>query len=140
MKPQFAILPLFAAASAQAASLLTLVLGDTPSGRLHTRIVEKQLASGAFAFAWGLQDPAVALLGLELGPDQDIDKAREALLATVEALAKDPVSAEELERARLKFLKRWELSFTNPEQIGVALSESVAQGDWRLFFLSLIHI
>ena len=118
-----------------AASLLTLVLGDTPSGRLHTRIVEKQLASGAFAFPWGLQDPAVALMGLELGPDQDIDKAREALLDTIESLAREPVTAEELERARLKFLKRWELSFTNPEQIGVALSESVAQGDWRLFFL-----
>ena len=26
-------------------------------------------------------------------------------------------------------------AFTNPETVGLALSESVAQGDWRLFFL-----
>ncbi len=118
-----------------AASVLATVLGDTPSGRLHTRIVEKHLAAEAFAFPWGLQDPAVALMGLQLAPGQDVDKAREAMLATIESLAAEPVTQEELERARLKYLKRWELNFTNPEQVGVALSESIAQGDWRLFFL-----
>ncbi len=118
-----------------AASVLATVLGDTPSGRLHTRIVEKHLAAEAFAFPWGLQDPAVALMGLQLAPGQDVDKARDAMLGTIESLVTEPVTPEELERARLKYLKRWELNFTNPEQVGVALSESIAQGDWRLFFL-----
>jgi zinc protease len=118
-----------------AVSVLNLVLGDTPSGRLHTRIVEKHLASEAFSYSQGLQDPGFTLLGLQLAPGQDLDKAREAMLSTVESLATEPVTAEELERARLKYLKHWELNFTNPEQVGVALSESIAQGDWRLFFL-----
>ena len=39
----------------------SLVLGDTPSGRLHKRLVEKQLASSTFAFAWALADPSVLL-------------------------------------------------------------------------------
>lgn len=118
-----------------AVSVLNLVLGDTPSGRLHTRIVEKHLAAEAFAYSQGLQDPGFTLLGLQLAPGQDLDPAREAMLSTVESLATEPVTQEELERARLKYLKRWELNFTNPEQVGVALSESIAQGDWRLFFL-----
>ena len=128
--------PAGASADYAAISVVSLVLGDTPSGRLHTRIVEKQLAAEAFSFSQGLQDPGFTLLGLTLAPGQDIDKARETMLETIESLAAEPVTQAELERAKLKYLTGWELRFTNPEQIGVALSESIAQGDWRLFFLS----
>lgn len=119
-----------------AISALNLILGDTPSGRLHQRVVEKQLAAGAFSFSQGLQDPGFTLLGVSLAPGQDLDKARQAMLDTIESLASEPVTQEELDRAKLKYLTGWELRFTNPEQVGVALSESIAQGDWRLFFLS----
>lgn len=119
-----------------AISVLNLVLGDTPSGRLHTRIVDKQLAASAFGFSQALQDPGVTLLGLSLAPGQDMDKARELMLGTIESFGSDPVTQEELDRAKLKYLTGWELRFTNPEQVGVALSQAVAQGDWRLFFLS----
>ncbi|MDP2370433.1 M16 family metallopeptidase [Rhodoferax sp.] len=119
-----------------AISALNLILGDTPSGRLHQRIVEKQLAAGAFSFSQGLQDPGFTLLGLSLAPGQDLDKARQAMLDTIESLGTEPVTQPELDRAKLKYLTNWDLRFTNPEQVGVALSESIAQGDWRLFFLS----
>ncbi len=119
-----------------AISALNLILGDTPSGRLHQRIVEKQLAAGAFSFSQGLQDPGFTLLGLSLAPGQDLDKARQAMLDTIESLGTEPVTQQELDRAKLKYLTNWDLRFTNPEQVGVALSESIAQGDWRLFFLS----
>jgi len=119
-----------------AISAMSLILGDTPSGRLHTRIVEQQLAAESFAFSQGLQDPGFTLLGLTLAPGQDIDKARQVMLDTIESLATEPVTQAELDRAKLKILTYWELRFTNPEQIGVALSESIAMGDWRLFFLN----
>ncbi|MBK9237949.1 MAG: insulinase family protein [Rhodoferax sp.] len=119
-----------------AISALNLILGDTPSGRLHQRIVEKQLAAAAFSFSQGLQDPGFTLLGLSLAPGQDLDKARQAMLETIESLGIEPVTQQELDRAKLKYLTNWDLRFTNPEQVGVALSESIAQGDWRLFFLS----
>ena len=119
-----------------AISALSLILGDTPSGRLHTRIVEQQLAAESFAFSQGLQDPGFILLGLSLAPGQDLDKARQAMLDTIESLATEPVTQAELDRAKLKIQTSWELRFTNPEQVGVALSESIAEGDWRLFFLS----
>ena len=119
-----------------AMAALALVLGDTPSGRLHARIVEKQLAAEAFALSQALHDPGFALFGLALAPEQDIAPARDALLATVESLGTEPVTQEELERAKLKFEKDWALSFTNPEQVGVALSEFIAMGDWRLYFLT----
>jgi zinc protease len=119
-----------------AISALNLILGDTPSGRLHTRIVEKQLAAEAFSFSQGLQDPGFTLMGLTLAPGQDMDKARQAMLDVIESLSSEPVTQAELDRAKLKYLTGWELRFTNPEQVGVALSESIAIGDWRLFFLN----
>ena len=38
--------------------------------------------------------------------------------------------------ARAKWLKDWDQGFADPQHVGVALSEAVAQGDWRLFFLT----
>jgi zinc protease len=119
-----------------AIELLSLVLGDSPSGRLHKRLTEKQLAAGAFAFSEGLAEPSFIVLGAQLAPGQEVESARTEMLATIESLAREPVTAEELERARAKWLKDWEQAFTSPETVGIALSESVAQGDWRLYFLA----
>jgi len=118
-----------------AVQLLGLVLADTPSGRLHKRLVDKQLASSVFGGAFAFHDPGMGYFGAQLAPGQDVDKARAELLAVLEGIDKEPVTADELQRARSKWLKGWELQFTNPEAVGLALSESIALGDWRLFFL-----
>lgn len=118
-----------------AVDLLNLVMGDTPSGRLHKRLTEKQLAAATYAFAEGLAEPGFTLFGAQLAPGQDVDKARVAMLETLESVASEPVTDEEFKRAQAKWLNDWEQAFTNPEKVGVSLSESVAQGDWRLFFL-----
>ncbi len=118
-----------------AVEILEQVMGDTPSGRLHKRLVEKQLAAGTFAFSQALAEPGFAIYGTQLAPGQDPEKARAEMIATLESTATEPITEDELQRAKAKWLKSWETSFTNPEAIGLALSESIAQGDWRLFFL-----
>src|SRR4029453_1600696 len=50
--------------------------------------------------------------------------------------ASEPAPAQELERARTQWLNDWDKGFADPERIGVALSEAIAQGDWRLYFLA----
>ncbi|KNZ32065.1 MAG: zinc protease [Methylibium sp. NZG] len=118
-----------------AVEVLGLVLGDTPSGRLHKRLTEKRLAADTFAFSQGLADPGFALFGAQLAPGQDTEPARVEMLATLESVAREPITAEELARAKSKWLKGWERAFSNPETVGISLSESIALGDWRLFFL-----
>ncbi len=119
-----------------AVSLLSLILGDTPSGRLHKQLTERQLAAATFAFTQGLADPGFFIAGVQLGAEQDTGPAREALLRTVESFAAEPVTEAELARAKARWLKDWDALFADPQHVGVALSESVAQGDWRLFFLT----
>ena len=125
-----------AAADSTAVDLLSTILGDTPSGRLHKRLTQQQLASNVYAYDYGVADPGAMFAGAVLAPGQDVDKARAELLATVEGVAREPITAAELERARTKWLNDWEQSFTNPERVGIALSGPVALGDWRLFFLA----
>ncbi|MEP7102432.1 MAG: pitrilysin family protein [Burkholderiales bacterium] len=119
-----------------AVELLTVILGDTPSGRLYKRLTQKQLASGVGSYSFALSDPGAMFVDAQVAPGQDVDKARAELLATVESIAREPITADELARAKLKWLKDWEQSFTDPEAVGFAMSESISQGDWRLFFLT----
>ncbi len=108
---------------------------DEPSGRLHRRLVQQGLAAGVWGWAWDLADPGVVMFGLQLAPGQDVDAARGALLAAVESLGSEPVTAEELARAKAHWLNAWNLRFSSADAVGVALSDAVGQGDWRLFFL-----
>jgi zinc protease len=117
-------------------ALLSIILGDTPSGRLHQALTEQHLAADVFGFSQGLADPGYVLFGAQLSPQQDMDGARKALLDTIESFHDHPVTQEELDRAKAKWLKGWEATFADPQHVGVALSESVAKGDWRLFFLT----
>ena len=127
--------PAGATAETAAVEVLTLILGDTPSGRLHKRLTQRQLAADTSSGSFELADPGVLLFSARFAPGQDVDKARAELLAVVESMAREPITAEELARAKLRWAKDWEQSFTNPETVGVALSESIGQGDWRLYFL-----
>jgi zinc protease len=120
-----------------AVELLSIILGDSPSGRLHKALTEKQLAAGVFAFSEGLADPGFMLLGAQLSPQQDAAVSAKAMLDVIESSVRQTsITQEELDRAKAKWLKSWDMGFSDPQRVGVALSESVAQGDWRLFFLT----
>jgi zinc protease len=126
-----------AAANPDYAALQVLhgIMTDVPAGRLHKRLVEKKLAAGVFGFGFEFHDPTISFFGAQLAPGQDLEKTRTEMLATLESIDKEPVTQEELARAQTKWLKNWDLSFTDPERIGVALSGAIALGDWRMYFL-----
>jgi len=118
-----------------AVQMLSLVLGDTPGGRLHKRLVETRVAGQSFASAWALTEPGPMFIGATVAPGQDVDKVRSGMAAVVDALPAEPVTAEELERSRTMWLNNWDLGFTDPERVGVALTDAISHGDWRLYFL-----
>ncbi len=122
-------------ANAPGLNLLAFTLGDTPSGRLHKALVETKKAASIFGFAWQLKEPGLAIFGAELRQDQSLDEARDILLKTVEDAAVHPPTKEEVERGRTQYLKQIDLALNDSSQVGLRLSEWIAKGDWRLFFL-----
>jgi zinc protease len=118
-----------------AVALLTQILGDTPSGRLHKALVEGKKASNAVGFSFQWRDPTVAIFAAEVRQGDSLDAARDTLLQTIESIGTTPPTKEEVERARAQLLKNIELAMNNSDQVGLTLSEFIGAGDWRLFYL-----
>src|SRR5699024_5407043 len=73
--------------------------------------------------------------GAQLEPGMDQHKALETLASTLDKVSDQPFVETDLERIRNKWLTGWSRTFADPIQLASALSEAVAEGDWRLFFL-----
>jgi zinc protease len=118
-----------------AVALLTRILDQAPSGRLYQALVPSGKAANVFANLGALHDPGLLILGARLPTAASVDAARTTLLATLEQISENPPTAEELERARAQALKMIDRDLDESDRFGVALSEWIAAGDWRLFFL-----
>ena len=121
---------------AAAIDILTTILADTPSGRLYKNLVETKKASSVGGFGFSLKEPSYNLFLAEFRKDSSLDAVRDTMLETIENAAKTAPTKEEVERARTSLLKDIELSLNDSNRVGLELSEYIAQGDWRLFFLN----
>jgi zinc protease len=110
------------------------ILGDTPTGRLHKLLVDSGKASQVFAFPFTGYAPGLEYVGAVVKKDESLEPVKEALTQAVEGFAKTPPTAEEMERAKRAYLNEVERNLADPAQVGLALSETIALGDWRLFF------
>ncbi|MBE0612297.1 MAG: insulinase family protein [Burkholderiales bacterium] len=128
-------LPPGAHADFPAIDVLVTALTKVPGGRLHRALVESGKASSVYGGDQQLREAGYAYFGASLGKDLSLDAARAALLTTLEGFASKPITDEEVERARTQLLNDIEMALANPRELGIALSEFIAMGDWRLFFL-----
>jgi len=118
-----------------AVDVLAFILGDSPSGRLYRALVETQLATQSAAFAQQLREAGPLLLYAIVDRDSDLDGVLDAMNETVEGVLTEPVTEEEVERAKAALLSGITRSFNSSAGIALQLSEWAAMGDWRLFFL-----
>lgn len=126
-----------AAAHPDTPALIVLgnILGDVPSGRLHKALVESKLAAGAGAGSGAQRDPGLLSLMAVAPKDADMPKLEAELLRQAEQIAARPITQAELDAARQRFSATFESSFDDVNGVGMALSEYVAAGDWRLWFV-----
>ncbi|TWU05054.1 M16 family metallopeptidase [Stieleria varia] len=119
-----------------AAKVLTYALGDEPSGRLYQQMVETELASNVFAFAFAFAEPGVLMAIAEIPEEKSLEEARQTLIDTIEkSFLEKPVTDQEVDRAVQQLLKQRESEAADTDRLAVSLSEWAAQGDWRLYFL-----
>ncbi len=112
--------------------VLNELLGDEPSGRLYAALVQSGQASTAATFPLTGGEPGL-LIGLALldkagNPDQ----AQTTLLNTLEQAGAKAFTDEEVARAKQRLATQHQQLMTQPAQVGIALSEAIAAGDWRL--------
>src|SRR5262249_32480209 len=115
--------------------VLTNIFIDEPTGRLYKALVESHLANHVSASCYAWHDPGVLEIGAQVSSGNPLPPVRDAMIQVLENLATEKITTEEVDRAKRKLQKSIELLLTNSNQVGTALSESIAAGDWRLLLL-----
>jgi zinc protease len=118
-----------------ALEVLAEVLGAPQTGRLYKELVDSKKAVASYMYASDMHDPGYAMAFVQLKPEQSVDDAAQVLLKTVEGLAANPPTQDEVDRAKARILKNTELALTNSQQVALMLGSYVGHGDWRLLFL-----
>ncbi|UMR33085.1 insulinase family protein [Massilia sp. MB5] len=121
-------------ADADALGFMSDILGDTPNGRLHKALVESGKAAQIYSFSLNGYAPGLQVLAALVKAGEPVEPVREQLVAAIESFAAQPPTAEEMERVRRNVSNGIEKALNDPQQVGVALSEQIALGDWRLLF------
>jgi len=111
------------------------IMTVAPSGRLYKALVATHKASGVEAWNFSLFDPGMLIFWAMLTPQDKITPVKKTLTDTLYAVTQKPITDAEVARVRTRALKDYNDLLRDPEHFAVALSESIAQGDWRLFFL-----
>jgi len=106
-----------------------------PAGRLYKSLVETKKAASVEVWQEAQKDPGSITFFAQIPEGEAIAPAREAMFATVENLKKEPITEAEVARVRAKAAKYFDNVISDPQKLGIAISEAVALGDWRLFFI-----
>lgn len=118
-----------------AVEVLGQVMADEGSGRLYKALVDAKKAQFVFPYVMAAKEPGFALFGAQLPKEVNLEEAKATFLKALEGVKGQPLTAEEVEKAKRTILKEYELTLNDSGRLGVGMSEYIAQGDWRLFFL-----
>src|SRR5580698_76903 len=114
--------------------------GGGGTGRLYKALVDNKKALSARMGYEELHDPGFVEVSATLSKDQSLDDARKTILDTVAGVVTEPPTKEEVEREKARILQGMEQRMNNSQQAALGLSETIASGDWRLFFLNYDQI
>jgi zinc protease len=118
-----------------ALEVLVEALRVAPQGRLHQALVTKGLASAVWGFERALHDPGYVAFGASLPKGASVEAARAALLATLDAAAREPIAAEDVARARTALVNEMDKAGLDGRALVSAVAEFHTLGDWRLYFV-----
>lgn len=121
-----------AAREAVALTALTVMLTRQPDGALYEALVKPGIAVSVYGYPVALHDPGLIQFGATLADESRRDEAWRKIREILEDTL--PLTEASLARTKLDFANARREVLESPESLGTALTESVALGDWRLFF------
>lgn len=116
-----------------ALSALRAVLGDAGkrSSRLYKALMETALCTSCYSQNGEFRDPSLFELGATITDSTTFEKVEEVIYSELEKLAKEPVTEDELRRAKAANRKGTTLANSDPMSFINLLCQAEASADWR---------
>ena len=118
-------------------AILTLaqLLGHEPGGQLYNALVRKGHASEISCYAYALAEPGILLAHARPCQIGDVETVCDKLINELqEQSLTHGITQERVHHAKARLLKSMKLTLADSHKLALALSETIAQGDWRLGF------
>ena len=116
-------------------ALVENILTDQPSGRLYKALVESNKASSIWSFSPFTKEPGFMYFNADVPSDKSLADAEATLLNIFDGLRENPITEEELKRAKANLSKQMDQMLRNSSYLGTYTSEFIGAGDWRLMFI-----
>lgn len=111
------------------------ILTDQPSGRLYKALVDGKKASSVWSYSPFTKEPSFLYFNVDVPSDKLITEAESTLLSVLDGFKDEPVTEEEVNRAKANLLKQYDQISRNSAYLGTYMSEFIGAGDWRLSFI-----
>jgi zinc protease len=118
-----------------ALQVFTNLMTNDPAGRLYQALVKSKLAVSVDNENDIMFEPSLMGFWATLNKTQSIDRVRDEMLKTIETASRKSFTTEELERVKIQIAKSYDQTVSDSGRFAVALSEAIAVGDWRFYFL-----
>ncbi len=115
--------------------VLENILTDQPSGRLYKALIDGKKASSLWSYAPFTKEPSFLYFNVDVPSDKSLQEAESILLNVLDDFKNNPVTAEELKRAKANLLKQYDQIARDSNYLGTYMSEFIGAGDWRLAFI-----
>lgn len=116
-----------------ALEVASALLGDDrrQSSRLYKSLVDSGLASDCYAYNYAMRDPGMFTMFATATPGSDSEKIEKILLEQAQKLGTEPISDEELAKAKQSIWKHGKLEAADPMGMASQLAEAISAVDWQ---------
>ena len=118
-----------------ALAILGHIMSDSAGGRLHKALVEAKLATQVSEQTVSTLEPGFGIFEATVPKDGKLDAAQEVLLQVLEGVKAQPITEAEVTSAKQSLSKESDLDANDTAKLTIQLTEAMAAGDWRLYFL-----
>lgn len=115
--------------------VITELLAHEPSGVLYKALVKSGLATEVDSYAFALNEPGMIITFARCKKNDQVHELKEKLLFHIEDFHELNFSDDQVTQAKASILKSIKLLMADATKFSLRLSEAIAAGDYRLFFL-----
>jgi zinc protease len=113
--------------------ILSLVLSDGKTSRLHRALVDSAKATDVIAMCYQFRDPSLFVSYITLAPKSKLADIEKAVKSEYETIIKKGISAPELARAKRSIRSLIASRHDGPYALLAGINEEIATGDWARF-------